>query len=55
MKTQNKLQDANSTIEQATKSSRKIAKKLGDVSQVVGIEYNENDDDDDDGTPVIED
>lgn len=40
-KTQNKLTDANSTIEQATKSSRKIAKKLSDVSQVVGIEYNE--------------
>lgn len=40
-KTQNKLSDANSTIEQATKSSRKIAKKLSDVSQVVGIEYDE--------------
>lgn len=45
LKTQNKLGEANSTIELATKSSKKIAKKLGDVSQVVGIEYNENDDD----------
>lgn len=45
-KTQNKLGEANSTIELATKSSRKIAKKLGDVSQVVGIEYDKNDDDD---------
>lgn len=42
LKTQNKLSDANITIEQATKSSRKIAKKLSDVSQVVGIEYDEN-------------
>lgn len=41
-KTQSKLNDANSTIEQATKSSRKIAKKLSNVSQVVGIEYEEN-------------
>jgi len=41
LKTQNKLSDANTTIEQATKSSKKIAKKLGDVSQVVGIEYDE--------------
>lgn len=41
LKTQNKLSDANTTIEQATKSSRKIAKKLSDVSQVVGIEYDE--------------
>lgn len=46
LKTQNKLGEANSTIEQATKSSKKIAKKLGDVSQVVGIDY-----DDDDGNP----
>ena len=46
LKTQNKLGEANSTIELATKSSRKIAKKLGDVSQVVGIEYNDNDDSD---------
>ncbi len=44
LKTQNKLGEANSTIELATKSSRKIAKKLGDVSQVVGIEYDNNDD-----------
>jgi len=42
LKTQNKLSDANTTIEQATKSSRKIAKKLSDVSQVVGIEYTES-------------
>lgn len=46
LKTQNKLGEANSTIEQATKSSKKIAKKLGDVSQVVGIDY-----DDDDSNP----
>lgn len=46
LKTQNKLGEANSTIELATKSSKKIAKKLGDVSQVVGIDY-----DDDDGNP----
>ncbi|MBQ7798326.1 MAG: DNA recombination protein RmuC, partial [Clostridia bacterium] len=39
LKTQNKLSDANDTIEQATKSSKKIAKKLNDVSQAVGIEY----------------
>ncbi len=52
LKTQNKLGEANSTIELATKSSRKIAKKLGDVSQVVGIDYEE---DDDDGFPAIED
>ena len=43
LKTQNKLGEANSTIELATKSSKKIAKKLGDVSQVVGIEYDDND------------
>lgn len=42
LKTQNKLSDANDTIEQATKSSKKIAKKLSDVSQVVGIDYEEN-------------
>lgn len=45
LKTQNKLGEANSTIELATKSSKKIAKKLGDVSQVVGIEYDDSDDD----------
>lgn len=44
-KTQNKLGEANDTIEMATKSSRKIAKKLGDVTQVVGIDYNDDDDD----------
>ena len=42
LKTQNKLSDANDTIEMATKSSKKIAKKLSDVSQVVGIDYDEN-------------
>lgn len=42
LKTQNKLSDANDTIEMATKSSKKIAKKLSDVSQVVGIEYDDN-------------
>lgn len=42
LKTQNKLGEANSTIELATKSSKKIAKKLGDVSQVVGIDYDED-------------
>ncbi|MFQ6723815.1 MAG: DNA recombination protein RmuC [Clostridia bacterium] len=42
LKTQNKLSDANDTIELATKSSKKIAKKLSDVSQVVGIEYDNN-------------
>ncbi len=45
LKTQTKLGEANSTIELATKSSRKIAKKLGDVSQVVGIDYDDSDDD----------
>lgn len=53
LKTQNKLGEANSTIELATKSSKKIAKKLGDVSQVVGIEY--DDDDDNEELPAIED
>lgn len=53
LKTQNKLGEANSTIELATKSSKKIAKKLGDVSQVVGIEY-DTDDDDQEGLPNIE-
>ena len=54
LKTQNKLGEANSTIELATKSSRKIAKKLGDVSQIVGIEY-DDEDDDMDALPPIED
>ena len=53
LKTQNKLGEANSTIELATKSSRKIAKKLGDVSQIVGIEY-DDDDDDMDALPPVE-
>ena len=44
LKTQNKLGEANSTIELATKSNKKIAKKLGDVSQVVGIDYDEDED-----------
>ncbi|MBR6779326.1 MAG: DNA recombination protein RmuC [Clostridia bacterium] len=52
LKTQNKLGEANSTIELATKSSRKIAKKLGDVSQVVGIEYDE--DDGNDELPMVD-
>ncbi len=39
LKTQNKISDANDTIEQATKSSKKIAKKLSDVSTVVGVDY----------------
>lgn len=42
-KTQNQLTLANNSIEQATKSSRQIAKKLGDASQVVGIEYDNTD------------
>lgn len=54
LKTQNKLGEANSTIEQATKSSKKIAKKLGDVSQVVGIDYNNDEDDENDELPNIE-
>lgn len=53
LKTQNKLGEANLTIELATKSSKKIAKKLGDVSQVVGIDY-KNDEDDSDELPNIE-
>ena len=54
LKTQNKLGEANSTIELATKSSKKIAKKLGDVSQVVGIDY-DDDDDNSDFLPFVED
>ena len=54
LKTQNKLGEANSTIELATKSSKKIAKKLGDVSQVIGIEYDEDDENSSDDFPVIE-
>lgn len=56
LKTQNKLGEANSTIELATKSSKKIAKKLGDVSQVVGIDYDKDSDsnEDPDDVPVIE-
>ena len=53
LKTQNKLGEANSTIELATKSSKKIAKKLGDVSQVVGIDYDDSDDEPE-GLPNIE-
>ena len=52
LKTQNKLGEANSTIELATKSSKKIAKKLGDVSQVVGIDY--DDDEDPETLPFVE-
>ena len=54
LKTQNKLGEANSTIELATKSSKKIAKKLGDVSQVVGIDYQNSDEDDSEELPNIE-
>ncbi len=54
LKTQNKLGEANSTIELATKSSKKIAKKLGDVSQVVGIEYDDDNDENPDELPNIE-
>ena len=43
LKTQNKLSDANISIEQATTSSRKIAKKLGDVTHIVGLDFVEND------------
>lgn len=43
-KTQNQLTLANNTIEQATKSSQQIAKKLGNASQIVGIQYNDSDD-----------
>lgn len=44
-KTQNQLTLANTTIEQATKSSRQIAKKLGDASEKVGLKYDEEDPD----------
>jgi len=54
LKTQNKLGEANSTIEQATKSSKKIAKKLGDVSQIVGIDYDDDSDEIPEGLPEIE-
>lgn len=54
LKTQNKLGEANSTIELATKSSRKIAKKLGDVSQVVGIDYDEGGDEEPNSLPNAE-
>ena len=43
-KTQNQLTLANNTIEQATKSSQQIAKKLGNASQIVGVQYNNGDD-----------
>ena len=54
LKTQNKLGEANSTIELATKSSKKIAKKLGDVSQVIGIEYDDESEPPQDDFPIIE-
>ena len=54
LKTQSKINEANNNIELATKSSRKIAKKLGDVSQVVGIDYDETDGDPNDGLPNVE-
>ncbi|MBO5954978.1 MAG: DNA recombination protein RmuC [Clostridia bacterium] len=43
-KTQSKLGEASSNIEQAIKSSQKIDKKLGDVSSSVGIDYDDNND-----------
>lgn len=57
LKTQNKISEANTNIELATKSSRKIAKKLGDVSQVVGIDYDEgnNDGEPNEELPPVED
>ncbi len=54
LKTQNKLGEANSTIELATKSSKKIAKKLGDVSQFVGIDYDEDSDSEPESLPNAE-
>lgn len=54
LKTQSKINEANNNIELATKSSRKIAKKLGDVSQVVGIDYDETDGEPNDGLPNVE-
>ena len=54
LKTQNKLGEANSTIELATKSSKKIAKKLGDVSQFVGIDYYEDSDSEPESLPNAE-
>ncbi len=54
LKTQSKINEANNNIELATKSSRKIAKKLGDVSQVVGIDYDETDGDPNDSLPNVE-
>ena len=38
-KSQGKLGEATSNLEQATKSSQKIAKKLDDVEDLVGIDY----------------
>lgn len=54
LKTQSKINEANTNIELATKSSRKIAKKLGDVSQVVGIDYDETDGEPNDSLPNVE-
>ena len=54
LKTQNKLGEANSTIELARKSSKKIAKKLGDVSQFVGIDYDEDSDSEPESLPNAE-
>lgn len=39
-KSQTKLGEATNELEQATKSSQKMAKKLGNVSDIVGIEFN---------------
>ncbi len=38
-KSQGKLADASTNLEQATKSSQKIAKKLDDVGDLVGLDY----------------
>ena len=43
-KTQSKLGEVSSNIEQAIKSSKKIDKKLDNVYQDVGIDYDDNDD-----------
>ncbi len=45
-KSQSKLGEATNELEQATKSSQKIAKKLDNVSDIVGIEFNLDDDKD---------
>ena len=42
-KSQGKLADASTNLEQATKSSQKIAKKLDDVGDLVGLDYETSD------------